>query len=67
VIFDLPGSLVIRDDDPPDYCPCPPNGGTRIVEAVIIATLSAVAARVVEHVYTRMFPPKESSEPPEAK
>jgi hypothetical protein len=60
VIFDLPDSLVIRDDDPPS---CPPSG-TRIAEAVIIATLSAVAARVVEHFYTRYFQTKEPAEPP---
>jgi hypothetical protein len=46
---------MIWDDPPPDddgpWCPCPPDGRMRIVEAVIIASLSAVAAKVVEHFY----------------
>ena len=68
MIFDLPESLVIRDDDPPDYCPCPPDGRTRVIEAVVIATLNVITAKAVEHFYWKLFPPKtESTKTPETK
>lgn len=55
-----------RCDDDDDYCPpCDPPAKTpgahlRVVEAVVIAGLSAIATKIVEHVYERRFKKNET-------
>jgi hypothetical protein len=38
-------------DDPPDYCPCPPDGRARVVEAIVIAAATAFFTKASEFIY----------------